>query len=88
MNIILIKAIQLILALCILIIIHEFGHFFFAKIFGIRVEKFFLFFDAGEFKLFSTKSKWFRKLFPSSEKWRQSTDSAGCRWADIARLPE
>ena len=67
--IILIKTLQVILALSILILVHEFGHFFFAKIFGIRVEKFFLFFDAGEVKLFSTKSKWVRKLFPGSEKW-------------------
>jgi regulator of sigma E protease len=43
------------LALSILILIHEFGHFFFAKLFGIRVDKFYLFFDAGEFKLFSKK---------------------------------
>jgi len=41
----LIKALQLILALSILIIIHEFGHFIWAKCFGIRVEKFYLFFD-------------------------------------------
>lgn len=40
-----IKAAQLILALAILIIIHEFGHFLFARIFGIRVEKFYIFFD-------------------------------------------
>ncbi len=33
------------LALAILIIIHEFGHFLFARIFGIRVEKFYIFFD-------------------------------------------
>ena len=39
------KILQVILALSILIIIHEFGHFLFAKLFGIRVEKFFLFFD-------------------------------------------
>lgn len=69
MNIILIKAIQLILALCILIIIHEFGHFFFAKIFGIRVEKFFLFFDTGGLRLFSTKSGWFTKIFPKAKEW-------------------
>jgi regulator of sigma E protease len=36
---------QLILALSILVILHEFGHFLPAKIFGCRVEKFFLFFD-------------------------------------------
>ena len=53
--IILIKTLQVILALSILILIHEFGHFFFAKLFGIRVEKFYLFFDAGGFRLFSKK---------------------------------
>ena len=53
--IILIKALQVILALSILILIHEFGHFFFAKLFGIRVDKFYLFFDAGGFRLFSKK---------------------------------
>lgn len=67
--IVLIKALQVVLALSILILIHEFGHFFFAKIFGIRVDKFYLFFDTGEFKLFSTKSKWFLKLCPKAEKW-------------------
>ena len=50
---ILMKVIQVILALSILITIHEFGHFFFARIFGIKVDKFFLFFDAGDVKLFS-----------------------------------
>lgn len=45
MDIFLIKATQLILALAILIIIHEFGHFFFARLFGTRVEKFYIFFD-------------------------------------------
>ena len=67
--IVLIKALQVILALSILILIHEFGHFFFAKIFGIRVEKFFLFFDAGNVKLFSTKSGWFTKIFPKAAEW-------------------
>lgn len=41
----LIKAAQLILALAILVIIHEFGHFLFARIFRIRVEKFYIFFN-------------------------------------------
>jgi len=36
---------QLILSLSILVILHEFGHFIPAKIFGCRVEKFYLFFD-------------------------------------------
>lgn len=63
------KTLQVILALGILVLIHEFGHFFFAKLFGIRVDKFYLFFDVGGVKLFSTKSKWFTKLFPKAEQW-------------------
>lgn len=47
----LIKALQVILALSLLIFIHELGHFTWAKIFGIRVEKFYLFFDVGGRKL-------------------------------------
>ena len=45
--IVLIKILQVVLALSILIILHELGHFTFAKIFGARVEKFYLFFDIG-----------------------------------------
>lgn len=51
-----IRALQLILSLSILVIVHEFGHFLFARLFKIRVEKFYLFFDAG-FKLFKYKPK-------------------------------
>lgn len=69
MTVILIKILQVLLALGILIIVHEFGHFFFAKIFGIRVDKFFLFFDAGDVKLFSTKAGWFTKIFPKAKEW-------------------
>ena len=67
--VVLIKTLQVILALSILIIVHEFGHFAFAKMFGIRVDKFFLFFDAGGTKLFSTKSGWFARLFPKCKDW-------------------
>ena len=66
----LIKTLQVILALGILILVHEFGHFFFAKLFGIRVDKFFLFFDAGGFKLLSTKTGWFARLFPKATQWK------------------
>lgn len=41
----LIKALQLIVALALLVIIHEFGHYTFARIFGIKVEKFYMFFN-------------------------------------------
>ena len=67
--VVLVKILQVILALSVLIIIHEAGHFTFAKLFGIRVDKFFLFFDAGGFKLFSTKGKFFTKLFPKAASW-------------------
>ena len=67
--VVLIKTLQVVLALGILILIHEFGHFIFAKMFGIKVDKFYLFFDAGDFKLFSTKSKWFTKLCPKAAEW-------------------
>ena len=40
-----IKALELILALGILVMIHEFGHYFFARVFGVWVEKFYLFFN-------------------------------------------
>lgn len=40
-----VKGLQLFMALSLLIILHEFGHFFFAKLFKTRVEKFYLFFD-------------------------------------------
>ena len=56
MEIFLIKLAQLILALSILILLHEGGHFFFAKLFGVRVEKFYMFFD-WKFSLFKYKPK-------------------------------
>jgi len=41
----LIKALQFIIALAFLVIIHEFGHYIFARIFGIKVDKFYMFFN-------------------------------------------
>ncbi len=52
----LIKALQLILSLSILVLIHEFGHFIFARLFKVRVEKFYLFFDPW-FSLFKFKPR-------------------------------
>ena len=49
-----IKALQLMLSLSILVAFHEFGHYIFARMFGIRVERFFLFFDY-KFALLSFK---------------------------------
>ena len=47
MEVIFIKALQFILAISLLVLLHEGGHMFFAKLFGIRVEKFYIFFDVG-----------------------------------------
>lgn len=51
---ILIKILQFLLSLSIIVIIHEFGHFIFAKLFKTRVEKFYLFFDPW-FSIFKRK---------------------------------
>lgn len=48
---------QLILGLSILVILHELGHFLAARAFGIKVDKFYLFFDAWGFSLFKFKYK-------------------------------
>ena len=52
----LIKAAQLIVALAFLVVIHEFGHYIIARSFGIKVEKFYLFFNPW-FSLFKWKPK-------------------------------
>ena len=56
MEIFLIRLLQFMLAISILVLLHEGGHFFFSKLFGVRVEKFYLFFDPW-FHLFEFKPK-------------------------------
>ena len=51
-----IRALQLILALSMLVLIHELGHFLFARLFNVRVDKFYLFFD-WKFSIFKWKPK-------------------------------
>jgi len=53
---ILIKTAQFILSLSILVLIHELGHFIFARIYQVRVDKFYLFFDPW-FSVFKYKPK-------------------------------
>ena len=53
-SVFLIKALQLILSLAILVVLHELGHFIPAKLFKTKVEKFYLFFD-WPFSLFKKK---------------------------------
>jgi len=64
-----IKALQLILSLSILVVMHELGHFFFAKIFKVRIEKFYLFFNP-RFSIFRIKKingKWHFKYFSRND---------------------
>lgn len=65
---ILIKILQFILSFSLLVIIHEFGHFLFARLFKTRVEKFYLFFNRGS-------------RFSSSKRGAPNTVSAGFRSA-------
>ncbi len=61
----LIKAIQLILSLSILVIVHEYGHYLFSRLFNIRVEKFYMFFNPS-FSIFRAKKingRWRVKFF-------------------------
>ncbi|MBR6017523.1 MAG: RIP metalloprotease RseP [Paludibacteraceae bacterium] len=81
-----IQAIQLILALSFLVVIHELGHFAFAKIFHVRVEKFYMFFNPWislvRFKKF--EGKWHVKFFHKNkdEEWNKhpETTEFGIGW--------
>ena len=73
--VVLIKVLQLIIALSILVIIHEFGHFIASRIFGVRVEKFYMFFDT-KFSIFRCKKvngKWRFKFFQKNEPEKYNT---------------
>ena len=78
-NVILIKTLQLICCLSLLIVLHEGGHYGFSKLFHVRVEKFFMFFDY-KFHLFSTRSKWFTRLFPH---FRDNETEYGIGWIPL-----
>lgn len=64
---ILIKIIQVLMSLSLLVAIHEFGHYIVARIFKIRVEKFYIFFDP-----------WF-SLF----KWKKGETEYGIGWVPL-----
>ncbi|MBQ6074017.1 MAG: RIP metalloprotease RseP [Bacteroidales bacterium] len=67
--VVLLKIIQVILALSLLVLFHEFGHYTFAKLFKTRVEKFYLFFNPKrsiiKFKRFN--GKWHCKAFSPND---------------------
>jgi len=74
MDIFLIRLLQFMLAIGLLVLLHEGGHFFFAKLFGIRVEKFYLFFDPGI-------GKWDGSLFKFKPK--KSNTQYGVGWLPL-----
>lgn len=89
MDTFLIKAAQLIIAFAILVIIHEFGHFLFARIFGVKVEKFYIFFDPW-IELFKWKPKKYigglgkTKKLNTSEPVTESATSTDSSSAQVA----
>ena len=91
MDTFLIKALQLILSLSILVFLHEFGHFFFARLFKVRVEKFYMFFNPKISLLRAKKinGKWQVRFFapnvPANE--RQKINSEGQGMVDAKGRP-
>jgi len=61
MDIFLIRLLQFMLAISLLVLLHELGHFTFAKLFKVRVTRFYLFFNP-KFHLLSTYDTWVRRL--------------------------
>ena len=74
MEVFLIRLLQFILAISLLVLLHEGGHFFFAKLFGVRVEKFYMFFDVGI-------GKWDGSLFKFKPK--NSDTQYGAGWLPL-----
>ena len=61
MEVFLIRLLQFLLAISLLVLLHELGHFMFAKLFKVRVNKFYLFFNP-KFHILSTYDTWVRRL--------------------------
>jgi len=80
MEVFLIRALQLLLSLSILVFIHELGHFLFARLFKVRVEKFYLFFNPKKSLIRAKKinGSWQVKFFannvPANERPKKDED--------------
>ena len=74
MEVFLIRLLQFILAISLLVLLHEGGHFFFSKLFGVRVDKFYIFFDVGI-------GKWDGSLFKFKPK--NSDTQYGAGWLPL-----
>ena len=89
MELFFIRAFQLILSLSILVLIHELGHFLFARLFKVRVEKFYMFFNPG-FSIFRAKKidgklkfSWFSRNPPASFKEVPDKTEFGLGWVPL-----
>ncbi len=82
----LIRALQFILSLSFLVMIHELGHFTFARIFGVRVNKFYMFFNPGRSLLRAKKinGRWQLRFFaenvPENQKVAMDADGNPLLW--------
>lgn len=78
---ILIQALQFILSLSLLVMIHELGHFTFARIFGVRVNKFYMFFNPRRSLVRAKKinGKWQVRFFAKNviENQKMAMDANG-----------
>ena len=91
METVLIKATQLVLALSILVFVHELGHFGFARLFKVRVNKFYLFFNPN-FSIFRAKKingKWQFRFFAKNlpDHMRQAVNEFGAPLTDKKGKP-
>ena len=85
----LIRALQLIVSLSILVIVHEFGHFIFSRIFNVRVEKFYMFFNPL-FSILRVKNingklrfSWFSRNSPDDFKAEPEKTEFGIGWVPL-----
>jgi len=85
----LIRALQLILSLSILVLVHEFGHYIFSRMFKVRVERFYMFFNPF-FSVFRAKKingklrfSWFSKEAPEDFKAEPDKTEFGLGWVPM-----
>jgi regulator of sigma E protease len=76
----LIRVLQFLLSISLLVVLHEGGHFFFSKLFGVKVDKFYLFFDPYFYLFSSKRSRWFTRLFP---KMKDKETDYGIGWLPL-----
>ncbi len=77
---ILIRVLQFLLSISLLVVLHEGGHFFFSKLFGVKVDKFYLFFDPYFYLFSSKRTRWFTRLFP---KMKEKETDYGIGWLPL-----